>query len=75
MTCSISTCSISTDATELWITELIWNSRESYHVNKPLPQGTAGKGEREDGLQEGIEREGYVADLFPLPLFPFHPHP
>lgn len=62
------TCSISTDA---MITGLIQNSRESYNVNKPLLQGTAGKGEREDGLKEGIERRGDVADLFALPLSPF----
>lgn len=53
------------------ITGLIQSSRESYHVNKPLLQGTAGKGEREDGLKEGTERRGDVADLFALPLSPF----
>ena len=65
--------SITADAT---ITGLIRSSRESPHVSKPLLQGAAGKGEREDGLKEGMERRGGVAEgLLALLLSPFQPHP
>lgn len=53
---------------------MIRNSRELYHVNKPFPQGTAGKGEREGGLKEGIEKKGEKGRCCRLVCPPSLPH-